>query len=482
VALVNCPKCSAALKVPDGSSAAVRCPKCKTVFRPAAPQPAFEVVDEEPAPPPPPKTAPRPAARSVAKPAPKPAPEPEELDDEPAPRKRAKAIVEDDEDDDDRPRKRRRDDEDEDDDRPRARRRPREDDEDHEDDRPRGRRARDEDEEDDDRPRKKKKRRDYDDGTRRSVGPARTGVLLLSISMWLYGGSVALLAFFLLLGWMGVGLGYGLFVLPGLAGMANWVVAIVGIGFCIANPKVRGLAIAAVSVAAVHLGLTFYDATATGVVKKRETVRGVEIETSEPRGGRLHSLFAAMAMRGMFEEQAAKIKESQERMQKAQGDREKLFKELEALSKEMAEAGKSWQDPSLYWEDFGTMLPVLDGVGGELVYNSKHFSYYALPLLTAACELARLILVLLLVGAVAQAGRATDAANKSKAALLGVCIAAGACVLVSLVFALIIGEGKPSGKIWGHLAILLMIVIYLVHAGQALITGLVAQMTKTDVD
>ena len=68
MAIASCPKCAASLKVPDGTSAAVRCPKCKTVFKPNAPaQPAFEVVDE----PTPPKPSPRPAA--PAKPAPKPA-------------------------------------------------------------------------------------------------------------------------------------------------------------------------------------------------------------------------------------------------------------------------------------------------------------------------------------------------------------------------------------------------------------------------
>ncbi|MBX9583008.1 MAG: zinc-ribbon domain-containing protein, partial [Gemmataceae bacterium] len=44
--LATCPTCATALRVPDGSAAAVRCPKCKTVF-PPAPDPA-----SPPAPPP----------------------------------------------------------------------------------------------------------------------------------------------------------------------------------------------------------------------------------------------------------------------------------------------------------------------------------------------------------------------------------------------------------------------------------------------
>jgi hypothetical protein len=470
VALVSCPKCSASLKVPDGSAAAVRCPKCKTVFRPPAPQPAFEVVEDEPAPP---KATPKAAPKPAAKPAAKPAPE-FELDDEeaPPPPKKKRVAGEPDDEDEDRPRARRRDDDEDEEDRPRARRR-----------------SRDEDEEDDedDRPRKKKRRRGSDDdGNRRSVGPAKTGLMLLSISLWLYGGAVALLAFYLLLGWMGVGLGYGLFVLPGIAGMANWVVAIVGIGFCIANPKVRGLAIAAVCVAAVHLGLTFYDATDTGVRTRTETTqsgnRTTTIETREPRGGQQHGLFAAMAVKGILEEQQARRKELEERLQKNPREFEKIRKEYESLDKEAAETGKSWSNPSLYWEDFGTMLVLLDGIGAELIYNSKHFGDHVLGLLAAACELARLILVLVLVGAVAQAGRAGDAAGKSKVALIGVCIAAGACVIIGLVFALIVQEGKPTGKIWGHLFILLAILLYLTHAAQALVSAFVTQIAKSDVD
>ena len=86
--VVACPKCATNLRTPDVSAAAVRCPKCKTVFTPVAP-PAFEVVDASP--PPPPKPAPKPAA---------PEPEFDVLDDEPAPRKRRSR----DDDDDDRPR------------------------------------------------------------------------------------------------------------------------------------------------------------------------------------------------------------------------------------------------------------------------------------------------------------------------------------------------------------------------------------------
>jgi hypothetical protein len=61
-----------------------------------------------------------------------------------------------------------------------------------------------------------------------------------------------------LINWMGARLSADLMVLPGLIGLGNWIVALVGLGFCIAGLKhTQGLAIGAVSVAGVHLLLTF---------------------------------------------------------------------------------------------------------------------------------------------------------------------------------------------------------------------------------
>jgi hypothetical protein len=467
VALVNCPKCSAALKIADGSTAAIRCPKCKNVFRPPASQPAFEVVNEEPAPPPP-KAPPRAVPKPIAKPVARPASE-FEVVDEPAPPKKKRVVVDLD-DEDDRPRKRRRvEEEDEEDNRPRGRRR--DDDEDEED-------------EEDDRPRKKKKRRrdyDDDDDRRRSVGPAKTGLLLLSISLWIYGGAVALVAFFMLLGWLGLGLGYFMFVIAGIAGLANWIVAIVGISFCIANPRVRGLAIATMCVAAAHLGLTFYDATDKSTTKTSETIRignGTQTtERTERTGGRLHFLMQGVALSGY----SSRLQSIGERLQKNPRD-EAASKDAQEVVKDLQEAGKSWENPGLYWVDFVTMLPLFDGILDELVYDSKHLSGRVVSLLAGACELARLILIVLLVGAVARAGRAGAAAGKSQAALVGVCVAAGACVIVSFVMSLIVHEGKPSLSTLRHLLMVVLILLYLAHAAMALVSALVAQVAKSDVD
>lgn len=221
--VVACPKCPTQLKIPDGASGNVKCPKCGTIFPVVASKPAtaFEIVDAIPAPKPNQKTA-----------------------------------LADDSDDfevvDEKPRKKRaRDWEDEDD----------------EDDRPRSKkRRRDEDDEDDSPRKKKKKRRDYDDDygdgwpqpkpKPAGFGPAKTGALLLGIGAWTYMGTFGLLALLSLIAWAGNERPGGIMVLAGLVGLSNWVLSLVGLGFCIAGPeRARGTAIAATVVSAIHLVL-----------------------------------------------------------------------------------------------------------------------------------------------------------------------------------------------------------------------------------
>ncbi len=266
MAVVTCPKCPTKLRVADGATGNVKCPKCNTIF-PAAAKPAFEVVEDEPKPAA--KTAPATAkpgtgtAKAVTAPAAKPASQPAKTDDEDddfAFDKKPKKKGRDDDDDDDRPRKKRRDDDDDDDDRPRGKRR----------------RDDDDDDDDDDRPRKKKKRRrdddDDDDDWRPAkkgnvFGTAATGAQLMTIGLWCYTGMFALLGLFMLIG-MATSLPDGLFVLPGLAGVTMTVLTIVGASFCIAGPsRAKGMAIATVSVAAAHvvLVLVCYDKIGSGL-------------------------------------------------------------------------------------------------------------------------------------------------------------------------------------------------------------------------
>lgn len=372
------------MKVPDGTTAAVRCPKCKTVFKPNAPaQPAFEVVDE----PTPPKPSPRPAA--PAKPAPKPARSDdedfEEVDDDVPVKKKVVAKLELD-DEDDRPRKKkRRDDDDEDDDRPRKKKR--RDDDDDDDDRPRSKkRSRVDDDDEEDRPRKKKRGRDDDDdrGRGNSFKPAKIGALLLSISFWMYLGTYGILALFILLFWADTVVPEALATITGLIGFGNWIVAGVGIGFCLAGPKkARGVTIAAAIVAGIHLILMF-----------------VVFANASDGGGRRTGGGAGSGL-GLY------------------------------------------QGSMLL---FTLMIPALDLMLPALVYDSKLgfkiSGELVIPALAGACEIARLILLLVSLKAQAAAAGDKDVGVKTKLGVIGVAsICGGAAVIFLLVVVLVI-EGK----------------------------------------
>lgn len=333
--VVSCPKCSTGLRVPDGSVVAVRCPKCQTVFSPPQPKPAapaFEVVEEAP-----PPAAPKKAFS---------------LDDavrsaDTGTRRSARDDRDDEDDrrDRDRDRRGRRD---EDDDRPRSRRdRDRDWDDDEDDDRDR------------DRPRKASK-----------YGLARPGVLLLLISLSLYIGGVGLLAVFALLEWTGVDVPNGLGVMTGVLGLSGWVVALVGLGLVIAGPRrSRGLAIAAISVSAVHLILAL-------VVANRNT------------GGEMR------------------------------------------------------------WEVMTTTLPLLDNLIAELAYNAKAFDQYVWSLLAGMLELARLILVGLLLGSLAAGAKDHRAEAQAKFGWIAGSAAVGVAMLVVLL-AQVIGQSALRDAIRG---------------------------------
>ena len=73
--------------------------------------------------------------------------------------------------------------------------------------------------------RRKERRRDYDDDDEPdwrpaakggSFGPARVGMLLVSISLWMYLGTFALLALFLLIAWAGASIPSALMIITGL--------------------------------------------------------------------------------------------------------------------------------------------------------------------------------------------------------------------------------------------------------------------------
>lgn len=224
--LLTCPTCRSGLEVPDGTTAMVRCPACKTVFSPAAGL----------------------------------APPEEEEDDGPRARKPSRRDEDDDEDD--RPRRRRRDDEEDDD----------------EDDRPRKKakaaKRRDDEEEKTqnrdfdpppaDEPRKRKKRRRLDDSDmsveekeflKAAFARAAIGAKLIWGAFGLYLiAMTGIIAF-----WFQDAMTdpTPTFVtLAGVLGGIGWVLGAVGVGLCLSGPQSPGhwgYGIAAAVVTGVHL-------------------------------------------------------------------------------------------------------------------------------------------------------------------------------------------------------------------------------------
>jgi len=466
VAIASCPKCATKLKVPDGTTASVRCPKCQTVFKStappaAAPAPEFEVVEETPAKPAPLPTRPAKPAAPPPPPPPAPAESPfsnlEDEDDRP----RKKRRRDDDEDEDDRPRKKKSRDDDEDEDRPRSKKKNRDDDED-EDDRPRKKKSRDDDEdddrpktrkrdddEDDDRPRKKKSRRDdededdEDDRPRKKAsggsafGLARVGVLLVLISLGLYLGAMGLQLLFLGIAVIGGVIPSGMSLLTGLVGLANWIVGLTGLGLCIAGPsRARGLAIAATSVAAVHLILGF-------VV--------VNDSTAMPSPDLLTRTFSLFNRAENAEEIA---KEYSKEMQKNPGSAraKELAEELKSISENQREDGNVFMSGSsskskMRWGDLATSLNVPDHLIAVIAYDSKSFSDYLLGLFWGLTEIARLILLTLMLGSLGGAAKDHQAESKAKMGWIAAMIASGVGLILMLIVSIIFdGQKKDAGK------------------------------------
>jgi predicted Zn finger-like uncharacterized protein len=373
VAVVTCPKCQTSLRIADGVSGNVKCPKCNTVFlvaTSAAPTPQAVV----PAPPKP--AAPRPAAAQLAaRKAVREEPD-FEVVDEPKPKKKVTATIE--EDEADEPRKKNYRDDDDDD-------------------------------EEDDRPRKKKKSRRYDDDeeddwqprSRNKIGygKAQIGVLLLTISSWLYFSLYVLLTICLFIALVTMLVAsessgirsssasgkqtadiaslYNVFmVLIGLIGLANWIVSLIGFAFCIAGPqRTRVSAITVTSIAGVHLifvGLSY----------------GI---TSNLMGG---------------------------------------FRQYSGM-----------ESPS--WLIFATTMPFLNSFLPMLVYGSRAINgEYIVLILTGVLEVVRLIFTLLLIRPLAVEGKNHAAAEKAQIGVVASSIIVGGGIFLMLFIALLLGEAK----------------------------------------
>jgi hypothetical protein len=445
--------------VPDGNTGNVKCPKCGNIFPVAAPTPAFEVVEDEPSPsPPPPKPKSPPKSASAVN---------------SGSAKPPKADFEVVDDDDDRPSKKKpRDDDDDDDD----------------DDRPRSKRRRDDDDDDDRPSKKKKKRRDRDDEedylppTRSSTGlaNARTGMQLLSISLWMSLSVFALLALFVLVAWIGVAIPNWLMLIVGLLGLGSWVVGLVGLGFVIGGPpQAKGLATATTVVAGIHLVLAFV------------------IANNEKAGVFSLPAISMLSFMAKFEKIEAITKKLMNETDPAK--RDKLMEEL----RDITGSGKGDLDFSssrsdMRWNDLATLLPYSDNVLEILIYRMKQFegdgsgrvssrdsigfSDYLLPLAGGLLEAARLVLIVLLIGATARTAKAHDVTDKSNMATIAAGVSA---VLPMIVIVIVAAINQDSGKSGGTMkgtatwVAITALLVYLLHLGGLVLPSIMAGGTAT---
>ena len=220
----------------------------------------------------------------------------------------------------------------------------------------------------------------------------------------------------MLIGWAGANLSPNLMVLPGIAGMANWIVALVGLGFAIAGPaRAKGMAIAATSVAGVHLVLLIVCFT-------------------NLQGG-----FGGMG-------------------------------------------GFGFGLGGLEWIAMVSAIPATDLLLPGLIYGSKAVgSEFIFAVLTGGTEIARLILVLLMIQAMARAGRDNYAAEKCTTGITIASIVCGAVALVTVLITVIVIEGKLVGSAT-TLAGLTLVGGYTAYTLMLIVPGMAAVETKDALD
>ncbi|HEY2910506.1 MAG TPA: hypothetical protein VGI99_09680 [Gemmataceae bacterium] len=380
MAISACPSCGTNLKVPDGTVATVRCPKCQTVFQSKPPAPGAAPS--------------RPAPFRPAQ------PEFEVVDDEPR-------------------RQSQRDRDDRDDDRPRSRKRGRDDDRDDDDDR---------------RPIKKKKRRsdDYDNDDLRSGsvkrnvggGPGRIGALILSISFWCDVALYGFLALVAIIFWASVDAPVALGLIVGPLRALSWLLGLVGIGFCIAGPaRARKLAIAAASLAGLHILLLILGFFVIGVSIADLNPNRPPPPPPEFRRAQIEPERAPLAIQEVG-----------------------LFGYAFALGTSIVPAEFS--------------LPVL--IYGSKLGGGKAVSNMILFFLSSACDIARLILVILMLRAMAESAKSFEASDKLRIGVGSVAIVCGAAILVTTFVVLLAVEGE-MGKAMRHMFSLMMLALMLCH-------------------
>jgi hypothetical protein len=244
---------------------------------------------------------------------------------------------------------------------------------------------------------------------------------------------MALHVLFLLIALIGGVIPGGLSLMTGIMGLANWIVGLVGLGLCIGGPsRTRGLAIAAVSVAAVHLVLAFI------FVNDSESVQASNISIP------LLSGF------NRYETIQEKAKELQKEIQKNPGS---------ARAKELQQEMKSYSDDSfddgigfggkpsrskMRWIDLSSQQPCFDKLLAILSYSSKSFSRCLLGVFSGLAELARLILLILLIGSLGGVVKDYGAQSKAKIGWIAAASAAGAGLLIILLCFVIMDSGSKD--------------------------------------
>jgi hypothetical protein len=211
--LLTCPICKSGLQVPDGTTAHVRCPACRSIFAAEDGLSAAPVVDA-PAPPPPLPAPPQPLP-------PRPAPPPLNLDDDPKPRRKPK---------------------------------PRDDDFDFDDD-----------EDDEDDKEKKPKRRtvrgkrvlmpEQKKRLKAAFDRAKIGARLIQISLFFYIPGVLFVPLHQIIQQITKDDVPVVLVIAGVLGIVNWVLGAIGISLCLSGPPSPGhfrFGIAAIVVSVVH--------------------------------------------------------------------------------------------------------------------------------------------------------------------------------------------------------------------------------------
>ncbi|MBY0457970.1 MAG: hypothetical protein K2V38_11570, partial [Gemmataceae bacterium] len=238
--------------------------------------------------------------------------------------------------------------------------------------------------------------------------------------------------------------------------------------------KARGLAIAATVVAAVHLVL--------GFVVANNTKAGRFVMPAIPLFGMLNRM-----------EQVNKLFEKMQKETDPKRQQE-LQKELRDLTgggdADGPFGGQSRRSgDEMRWQDLTTLNPFADQFIGRLCYDSKDFSNYLLPLLGGLVEVARLVLVVLLLGAVGRAARDYDVADRAKTAALFAGGATVAAMFVMLLVFVILDNatsktpaGPSSGKGPLHWLALGELIVYGLHTAALFLPATLALRAKDACD